>query len=67
MNLVIKIPHFFDSFNGLRSQSMALGGVDSVWEQEKPEASLPKVALVQEKILASDWVSERHTNAVRPA
>jgi len=35
---VVKFPHFFDSFNGLRNWRWA--GVDSAWEQKKLEATL---------------------------
>ena len=44
-------------------------GVDSVWEQKKLEASLPKVVLAQGKILvnADDWAREQSTETtVRP-
>ncbi len=47
-------PSFAWRTNGLRyaPSGHRWAGVDSVWEQEKPEASLPKVALAQGKMLA---------------
>jgi len=69
--------------NGLRywrwgvSRQARQPGVDSAWEQEKPEDSLPKVAIAQGKMLActiavgtgenaADRASELQANIAQP-
>ncbi len=46
-------------FNKLNHQA----GVDNAWEQEKLEASLPKVALAQGKVL--EKAADSHTSTAR--